>query len=99
MNLLRWSSSKSTFAFAKIENIPLRIFLYEDKQFAYQIIDDISEAQDEIDNTTGGVYTDEQLTTLTWYKVRMKDWERRAAAMSGNLKSFIDTALKNPKFA
>ena len=64
-----------------------------------QIIDDISEAQDEIDNTTGGVYTDEQLTALTWYKVRMKDWERRAAAMSGNLKSFIDTALKNPKFA
>ena len=64
-----------------------------------QIIDDISEAQDEIDNTTGGAYTDEQLTTLTWYKVRMKDWERRAAAMSGNLKSFIDTALKNPKFA
>lgn len=59
----------------------------------WQVIQDISDAQDEIDDATGEVFSDKQLATLTWYKVMMRDWERRAGHMAFSLKDFIKNAL------
>jgi len=61
------------------------------------IINDISEVQEEIDKQTGDVYSDEQLTTLTWYSVMMRDWAKRANAITGTARVVIDRALSDPK--
>lgn len=62
------------------------------------IIDNIADAQDEIDNATGQAFTDEQLTTLTWYKVMMRDWAKRSGEMGNNLKNFVRNAINDPAF-
>ena len=63
----------------------------------HRIINEISKAQDEIDVASGETYTDEQLTTLTWYKVMMRDWANRAQDISEGLKEFVNLASTDPR--
>lgn len=44
---------------------------------AMSMIDDILRIQDDLDNSTGDVLSDEALATLTYYEVAMKDWAER----------------------
>jgi uncharacterized protein YaaR (DUF327 family) len=58
------------------------------------MIEDITKIQDEIDSSSGEVYGDKELATLTWYKAMSRDWERRASALGYSLKDFIKAGVQ-----
>lgn len=61
-----------------------------------KILDTITLAQEEIDNATSEVLTNEQLDTLTWYRVMMKDWEERSKGITDRYKEIINTLAADP---
>ena len=62
-----------------------------------KIIDTISLSQDQIDEATSGTLTNEQLDTLTWYKVMMNDWNERAEGITTQWKQLITKLAEDPK--
>ncbi len=61
-----------------------------------KIIDTIALAQDQIDEATSETLTNEQLDTLTWYKVMMSDWDERADGITKHWKKLITRLANNP---
>lgn len=61
-----------------------------------KIIDTITLSQEQIDEATSERLTDEQLDTLTWYKVMMNDWDERANGITEQWKDVIDKLANNP---
>jgi hypothetical protein len=51
--------------------------------------------KDELDIKTGQQLSDDQLEELTWMKSQIGNWSERATAMSGEVKSAIDSVLGN----
>lgn len=66
------------------------------KQFQ-KIIDTIALSQDQIDEATSGTLTNEQLDTLTWYKVMMSDWSERANGITEHWKQIINRLANDPQ--
>lgn len=62
-----------------------------------KIINTITLAQDQIDEATSGTLTNEQLDTLTWYKVMMSDWNERADGITEHWKELITKLANDPK--
>ena len=62
-----------------------------------KIIDTIALAQDQIDEATSGTLTNEQLDTLTWYKVMMNDWNERADGITTQWNQLITKLAEDPK--
>lgn len=61
-----------------------------------KIIDTITQAQDEIDEATSGQLTNEQLDTLTWYKVMMNDWDERSQGITEKWGEVITKLASDP---
>lgn len=61
-----------------------------------KIIDTIALAHDQIDNATSGQLTNEQLDTLTWYKVMMNDWNERADGITNQWQELITKLANDP---
>lgn len=61
-----------------------------------KIIDTISLSHDQIDEATSGTLTNEQLDTLTWYKVMMSDWSERADGITDQWKEVITKLASDP---
>lgn len=63
-----------------------------------KMIDQIATAQEEIDFATGeNVLDDDQLDTLTWYRVMAEDWQDRAESIVKENEAVIDAVLSNDK--
>ena len=62
-----------------------------------KIIDTIALAQDQIDTATSGTLTNEQLDTLTWYKVMMNDWNERAEGITTQWNELITKLAEDPE--
>lgn len=60
------------------------------------VIETVTKAMDSIDKSTEDTLTNDQLKTLTWYKVMMTDWRSRANDIGLNLKDYINY-LDNPE--
>ncbi len=63
-----------------------------------KIIKLITDSQDEIDAATSEVLTNEQIDTLTWYRVMMKDWEDRSQQMTTKYKELFTQLASRPEF-
>ena len=61
------------------------------------IIDTITLAQEEIDSVSEGTLTEEQLDTLTWYRVMMRDWEKRSQQITNSQRDLLLSAINDPK--
>jgi hypothetical protein len=62
-----------------------------------KIIDYVANTVKDIDNATGETLSNEQLSTLVWYKTMMKDWQDRANSMGISLDRLIGSIVNNPK--
>lgn len=60
-----------------------------------KIIGEITGNIDSIDAATEETLTNDQLKTLTWYKVMMKDWQERANSMTTSMSRFIRDFLND----
>ena len=60
-----------------------------------KIIGEITGNMDSIDAATEETLTNDQLKTLTWYKVMMKDWQERANSMTTSMSRFIRDFLND----
>lgn len=60
-----------------------------------KIIGEITGNMDSIDAATEETLTNDQLKTLTWYKVMMKDWQERANSMATSMSRFIRDFLND----
>jgi len=58
-------------------------------------VDDYIKIKDNLDISTKGVLTNEQLEELTWMKSQLGNWAERATAMSGEIKSAIGNVIGN----
>lgn len=63
---------------------------------SHKVIQYISDAQEELDQNTGEAFTDEQLATLTWYKVMMRNWEERASSMATSVLGILKSTFNDP---
>lgn len=64
-----------------------------------KILDTIDLAEREIDNATSESLTDEQLNTLTWYRVMMADWQDRANKITEANKEMLNIIRNTPEMA
>lgn len=62
-----------------------------------KIIDYVANTVKDIDNATGEALSNEQLSTLVWYKTMMKDWQDRANSMGISLDRLIGSIVNNPE--
>lgn len=62
-----------------------------------KIIDYVANTVKDIDNATGKTLSNEQLSTLVWYKTMMKDWQDRANSMGISLDRLIGSIVNNPE--
>lgn len=62
-----------------------------------KIIDYVKNTIKDIDNATGETLSNEQLSTLVWYKTMMKDWQDRANSMGISLDRLIGSIVNNPE--
>lgn len=62
-----------------------------------KIIDYVANTVKDIDNATGETLSNEQLSTLVWYKTMMKDWQDRANSMGISLDRLIGSIVNNPE--
>lgn len=62
-----------------------------------KIIDYVANTVKDIDNATGEALSNEQLSTLVWYKTMMKDWQDRANSMGISLNRLIGSIVNNPE--
>ena len=60
-----------------------------------KIIEEVTGNMDSIDAATEETLTNDQLKTLTWYKVMMKDWQERANSMTTSMSRFIRDFLND----
>lgn len=60
-----------------------------------KIIEEVTDNMDSIDAATEETLTNDQLKTLTWYKVMMKDWQERANSMATSMSRFIRDFLND----
>ena len=60
-----------------------------------KILDFITGAMDSIDASTNEALTNDQLKTLTWYKVMMLDWKDRANSMGTTISRFVREFLND----
>lgn len=60
-----------------------------------QIIQEVTDNMDSIDAATEETLTNDQLKTLTWYKVMMKNWRGRANSMTTSMSRFIRDFLND----
>lgn len=60
-----------------------------------KIIGEVTGNMDSIDAATEETLTNDQLKTLTWYKVMMKDWQERANSMATSMSRFIRDFLND----
>ena len=60
-----------------------------------KIIEEVTGNMDSIDAATEETLTNDQLKTLTWYKVMMKDWQERANSMATSMSRFIRDFLND----
>lgn len=60
-----------------------------------KIIGEVTGNMDSIDAATEETLTNDQLKTLTWYKVMMKDWQERANSMTTSMSRFIRDFLND----
>lgn len=60
-----------------------------------KIIGEVTGNMDSIDAATEETLTNDQLKTLTWYKVMMKDWQERANSMATSISRFIRDFLND----
>lgn len=60
-----------------------------------KIIGEVTGNMDSIDAATEETLTNDQLKTLTWYKVMMKDWKERANSMATSMSRFIRDFLND----
>lgn len=60
-----------------------------------KIIGEVTGNMDSIDAATEETLTNDQLKTLTWYKVMMKDWQERANSMTTSMSRFIRAFLND----
>lgn len=60
-----------------------------------KILDFITGAMDSIDASTNEALTNDQLKTLTWYKVMMLDWKDRANSMGTSISRFVREFLND----
>ena len=60
-----------------------------------KILDFITGAMDSIDASTNEALTNDQLKTLTWYKVMMLDWKDRANSMGTTMSRFVREFLND----
>lgn len=60
-----------------------------------KIIGEVTGNMDSIDAATEETLTNDQLKTLTWYKVMMKDWQERANSMTTSISRFIRDFLND----
>ena len=60
-----------------------------------KILDFITGAIDSIDASTNEALTNDQLKTLTWYKVMMLDWKDRANSMGTTMSRFVREFLND----
>lgn len=81
-----------------MERDEVRAELQEKASKINKIIDYIDSAQMEIDANTSEVLTDEQLATLSWYKVMMKDWKERSGDIATSLKDIFKAVLDDDTF-
>ena len=58
-------------------------------------LDFITGAMDSIDASTNEALTNDQLKTLTWYKVMMLDWKDRANSMGTSISRFVREFLND----
>lgn len=71
--------------------------LNERKEKYKTIIDYVANTIKDIDNATGEALSNEQLSTLVWYKTMMKDWRDRANSMGISLDRLIGSIVNNPE--
>lgn len=71
--------------------------LNERKEKYKTIIDYVAKTVKDIDNATGEALSNEQLSTLVWYKTMMKDWRDRANSMGISLDRLISSIFNNPE--
>jgi hypothetical protein len=62
-----------------------------------KIIDYVANTIKDIDNATEETLSNEQLSTLVWYKTMMKDWQDRANSMGISLDRLIGSIVNNPE--
>lgn len=62
-----------------------------------KIIDYVANTVKDIDNATRETLSNEQLSTLVWYKTMMKDWQDRANSMGISLDRLIGSIVNNPE--
>lgn len=60
-----------------------------------KILKFVTGAMDSIDASTNEALTNDQLKTLTWYKVMMLDWEDRANSMGTSISRFVREFLND----
>lgn len=60
-----------------------------------KIIEEVTGNMDSIDAATEETLANDQLKTLTWYKVMMKDWQERANSMTTSMSRFIRDFLND----
>ena len=92
---------KSIFPFMKQDGTEMtneeikQDFLKRTQHFK-TILNTINEASNAIDYATSEVLTDEQLDTLTWYQVMMKDWSQRADSITTSYQQVLTDLLQDP---
>lgn len=63
-----------------------------------KIIKAIKEARYNLDYATSEILTDEQLDTLTWYDVMMKDWSDRSNQIVTSFREVLTDLVNDPAF-
>jgi len=71
--------------------------LNERKEKYKTIIDYVANTVKDINNATGEALSNEQLSTLVWYKTMMKDWQDRANSIGISLDRLIGSIVNNPE--
>lgn len=79
-----------------MSNDEVRQELKERKEKIGKIIDSISQSQSEIDAATAEALTEEQLSTLTWHRVMMRDWQDRADGIFSDIRRLVERVNNNP---
>lgn len=69
--------------------------LNEKKSRFNSILKSVENTIDSIDNATSNTLTNEQLKTLTWYKILQQDWKDRANSMGSTVSKSIKKLLEN----
>lgn len=92
---------KSIFPFmkqdgTKMTNEEIKQDFLKRTQHFKTILNTINEASNAIDYATSEVLTDEQLDTLTWYQVMMKDWSQRADSITTSYQQVLTDLLQDP---